>query len=692
MSRLSSSGCRAGASLSRLERFSTFLLSAALAGALAGCVSPSPGPVSAPAPARQPRVGPAAEEEGRAFLLMISDRRFYEPFTVRRLLIGEPGLRAELALALGRIGHPDGRGVLEALLEDRRPEVRREAAFALGLLGAAADPVPLKAALVDPDREVGVRAVEALARAGRPLGEVAAALARLDAGERWQRLLPALFRFRPEEIQAVALEALASGGGPQPPPELRARAAYALARRAPGGAADALRELLGDADPWVRGWAARGLAMAGDRGDLARLAPLLEESAAGPVIQALRAARALIASGRAAPPADWLPALERLIDDERAGVRLTAIEAAAGWLRDEALSRALLRHARGGSRRARELALLALTAGRDPRAADLIAEFARDADPILRARAAEAAGELGARAVLERLRADGEPVVRLAALAALLQAGGDGAAATAGSGLADDDPAVQASALQWLAENPVLPVDRLRAPLVESGNRYMVDVGLNGVDALLARAREEARERGVIVAILEEIGAGWDYPVRRRAAAALGALERPVPPRGEFETGRGIRDYRELVRRIGAPRYAELETRHGTLLLKLDCPVAPLTCENFLQLANQGFYDGTTFHRVVPDFVVQAGDPRGDGWGGPGYTIRDENSRLPYGRGAVGMALSGPDTGGSQFFITLSPQPHLEGEFTVFGSVAEGNPLLDRIEQGDRILRLAESR
>jgi cyclophilin family peptidyl-prolyl cis-trans isomerase len=92
----------------------------------------------------------------------------------------------------------------------------------------------------------------------------------------------------------------------------------------------------------------------------------------------------------------------------------------------------------------------------------------------------------------------------------------------------------------------------------------------------------------------------------------------------------------------------------------------------------------------VPDFVVQGGDPRGDGFGGPGYTIRDEINRLRYGRGTVGMALAGPDTGGSQFFITLSPQPHLDGGYTVFGEVESGLDVLDKIEAGDRIEKVVE--
>ena len=97
---------------------------------------------------------------------------------------------------------------------------------------------------------------------------------------------------------------------------------------------------------------------------------------------------------------------------------------------------------------------------------------------------------------------------------------------------------------------------------------------------------------------------------------------------------------------------------------------------------------GCRVHRLIPNFVIQAGDPRGDGEGGPGYSIRDERSPAPFLRGTLGMALDGPDTGGSQFFITLSPQPHLDGQFTVFGAVIGGWEVLDEVSRWDVIVRI----
>jgi cyclophilin family peptidyl-prolyl cis-trans isomerase len=110
-----------------------------------------------------------------------------------------------------------------------------------------------------------------------------------------------------------------------------------------------------------------------------------------------------------------------------------------------------------------------------------------------------------------------------------------------------------------------------------------------------------------------------------------------------------------------------------------------MTAFHLSALARRDYFRGQRFHRVVPAFVVQGGDPRGDGSGGPGVAIRDELNRLRYLRGAVGMALSGPDTGGSQFFLTLAPQPHLDGHYTVFGRVIRGAAVMDAIAQGDAL-------
>lgn len=130
-----------------------------------------------------------------------------------------------------------------------------------------------------------------------------------------------------------------------------------------------------------------------------------------------------------------------------------------------------------------------------------------------------------------------------------------------------------------------------------------------------------------------------------------------------------------------------LKTDRGDIELELYPEHAPKTVNNFVFLANDGFYDDVTFHRVIPDFMIQGGDPTGSGRGGPGYRFEDEvsNNPLKHERGVISMANAGPNTNGSQFFITHAPQPHLNGRHTVFGKVVSGLEVVDKIRQGDKI-------
>ena len=135
---------------------------------------------------------------------------------------------------------------------------------------------------------------------------------------------------------------------------------------------------------------------------------------------------------------------------------------------------------------------------------------------------------------------------------------------------------------------------------------------------------------------------------------------------------------------------ATIETERGNIVLELHPEHAPNTVNNFVFLAQQGFYDGVTFHRVIANFMIQGGDPTGTGRGGPGYRFQDEfaGNPLRHDTGVISMANAGPNTNGSQFFITHSPQPHLDGRHTVFGKVVEGQNVVDAIRQGDTMIKV----
>jgi cyclophilin family peptidyl-prolyl cis-trans isomerase/HEAT repeat protein len=691
--------------MNRLLRFARRPLPAALAAALLACGCATSAP---PAPGRTS--GPASEAslevpdlELRALLLLLVDRQAYEPLTVNQALRGGPALREELAVALGRIPDPQGRPVLEGLLLDEQAAVRRAAAFALGELEDPAAVPALIGTLHDADRETGVLAVEALGKLGASVVEVAEGLLGLSDEERWGRLLPHLFRFKEEARVAIAERGLEQGDR-----MLHARAAYALAREPLPAALPALRRLLADPDPEVRAWAARGLGLAGEGSDLEPLRPLLDGSEEGPTVQALRAAQKLILDGKAQAPGAWLPRLLELAADPRPGVRVTALEAAGAWgeLLHEGkpggdLGALLARTTEttagvpGRTGRERGTALVALARARSPKAAELAAAIIGDPDPEVRAKTAEAAGILEDSVLLDRLAADPRPQVRAAALTARLDEAVQGVETASGAArraLSDPDEAVRSTALDWLAGHPLLPLEEIGPAFSRSLADPSVESALGAIRAVAARAEAEPRERGALIALIERAATSNRYPVRREALTTLARLDRPVPALGPAGPERPLAVYREMVQRTFRPRDVEVRTTKGAFRIRLACPRAPLTCLNFLQLAGQGFFDGLAFHRVVPDFVVQGGDPRGDGFGGPPYTIRDEINRLRYGRGAVGMALAGPDTGGSQFFVTHVAQPHLDGGYTVFGEVTAGMEVVDRLQVGDRIEAVVEVR
>jgi cyclophilin family peptidyl-prolyl cis-trans isomerase len=178
--------------------------------------------------------------------------------------------------------------------------------------------------------------------------------------------------------------------------------------------------------------------------------------------------------------------------------------------------------------------------------------------------------------------------------------------------------------------------------------------------------------------------------VRRRAAELLRDTWRMdrFADVGEPETRLTDQDYLEAVRRSRKVVTATIETDSGPIRLELFPADAPLTVDNFIRLARAGSLDGLSFHRVVPNFVIQDGDPRGDGSGGPPWQIRCEINLQRYEAGMLGMALSGKDTGGSQYFITHSPQPHLDGGYTIFGRVQSGQEIVDRMTQGEPVRRV----
>jgi len=252
--------------------------------------------------------------------------------------------------------------------------------------------------------------------------------------------------------------------------------------------------------------------------------------------------------------------------------------------------------------------------------------------------------------------------------------------------LTDADVIVRATAAELLGGQP--PSDVNTRALTEALPRAMSDADNDAALAILsalAKQKNGAANEAIRTALDSS-----DHLVRRRAVALLkangvGDFSDRI---GTVQTRNTDADYRRAIARIGKKPTATVTTTKGSFTIEFLPEDATLNVDNFIELAKKSYFNGQTIPRVVPNFVVQAGDPRGDQNGGPGYTIRCEINEVPYERAAVGMALSGKDTGGSQWFVTHSPQPHLNGGYTVFGHVIRGMEVVDQIARGDRIVRV----
>ncbi len=692
-----------------------------------------------PTPTRS-RARARVPQETLLQIVQAEDERRWEDSDLSKLLTdASPAVRARAALAAGRIGDEGAVGPLGAMLYgDRDESVRAAAAFALGEIEAEPASGALAEALrVSKSPEVRARAVEAL-------GKIAAALpeGRADAKKRIgdaittaliaeQRLtkpnralvllgLTALLRARPEnDARTVALFLSASDA------RARADAANALGRMRAKESLERLRVMLAtDADAVARANAARALGAAEDTASfevlaqhaatdtdarvrvsaVRSLAQIKEPRAADPLTRRggeLFAAYKSARVGGAPNP----PEVNELLEVATAMGRVLANT-------NDERSLTLLRAAREGGVVAPEietaLARIAPTQYlREKGVADFVSQASRrGAAGVTWQRVSALAQGLGEMAGVTSAQV-GNSVVSLQAeaqiaLRALVQSPSTppsslpdllralaafkpiDLAAVARAALSNQDVIARATAADILSELP--PEAETARSLADALPRALQDETDDAALSILgALARQQGPEvEPAIKSALETT----DYLVRRRAADILRERAGGPATRRRVETvnTRNHReDYERALARVGKSVRALIATDKGSFTMELLPEEAPLTVDNFVGLARKNYFNNVLFHRVVPNFVVQGGDPRGDGNGGPGYQIRCEINEVPYNRGAVGMALSGKDTGGSQWFVTHSPQPHLDGGYTVFGRVVEGMDVVDRIVRGDRI-------
>jgi cyclophilin family peptidyl-prolyl cis-trans isomerase len=317
--------------------------------------------------------------------------------------------------------------------------------------------------------------------------------------------------------------------------------------------------------------------------------------------------------------------------------------------------------------------------------------LAADSEWRVRAKAAEGLGAVGqveAFEVLETLINDSDYRVRYPALGGMAEYKDKDLQPYLKSGVADEDFAMVAVACEIVSarkDSSLLTdiVEAYRKNLNERENDFKLS-WLEAAKALVDSG-SVAKEDGRVSALLELGLADPDRLIRKKAIELGQSLGKDFSNRlGAFLPviqEDSVLDYVHLLQEYHV--FVTLATDQGDVTIELLGEQAPRTAANFWRLCAKGYFSGRAFHRVVPNFVVQDGCNRGDGWGGPGYTMRCEYNDLTYERGTVGMALSGKDTGGSQFFICHAPQPHLDGRYTIFGRVTAGMEVVDEIQVGD---------
>lgn len=693
------------ASLPR-RRIPRFLLASFILSAMAACQGrplprvPSPSPETPVAPvgaATAPAtiaVSPGRPiDPARVRLLEFEDRRIFDGEAIAPFLAsGDPSIRGRSARALGRVRDAAAFPLLDRLAADSEPSVRREAAFALGLIRGSDARRRLEELLGDADPEVAATAAWALGLVGdaAALPALEGALAKGVPRPVTREILLSLHRYVDPRVVA-----LAASRATDVDRELREAAVYALARRPVAEAAPILARALGDSSPRARGWALRGLGLLGRPADLPAVVASFSDPDRSVRVQALRGAGALLAkapagaAGRDAAVAGLVAAAaDRDVSLARTAVEALGLVPADGA--SPAVVAALERNLDASTHPdLREEAVVSLARVAPDRFLARLPQLLGDPSPLLRGRVAEGLGRVppdaASLAAFEPLLDDPQPPVRAAAVSSLRDGDLPRLSARLSRLLDDGDVVVRAEAIARLAKgkDPQLPA-RLPALLEKAGWDESNDAALAVVEAAagLAPAPEA---KGLLEQALK-----LDDPLVRRAARAALVDRWAVPPAAlpsiPFDREEGAPLFEALARREATPVLAAVETTAGNFVLRLRPDEAPRTVESFVGNAALLAGPAARFHRVVPDFVVQGGDPRGDGSGGPGYQIRDELNRLRYGRGAVGMALSGPDTGGSQYFVTHSPQPHLDGTYTIFGQVIAGLDIVDRLTRRDRVL------
>ncbi len=613
----------------------------------------------------------------------------------------EPRVRARALQAFGRLQEAECISRLVQMLDDVNHNVRIEAAFALGQIAdSLAEPALLRRLDNTDVPAVTARIIEALGKAGAQ--QSFPALFRLlrahDSQIRGEAAM-AIGRMAMRKIETDTLISALTGLLQDSDDEVRWRAAWALMRTGKPVAPTAILTAARDADPRVR---MNALQTLGNLKHFAFVEPL------GQALQNDKDWRVRVKAANALGnfPLSLSSNYLALLHQEQP-VRVAIIQAiGSGALLEKKgyrqnsrehnfarmqLETVIASSSRDAYRTPAEVGfgLVAYARLMGESAIATAASFTANDNIIVRTRAFEALGETQSSKINKYLLegyAGAPSNVKIAILEALAKLKANADVQLYLNGLKEEDPVLVAIAADGISADSLRNQIHSRR-IVEAYRRLKKPIDAE-LSQMIFAALVRFKDKGAI-ALLKEALTMPDRILSSAAAAAILKISGEDVSDSVRTNQAAEHDYAELAGLRGAR--AILHTAGGKIEMRLFPDDAPLTAKNFVTLARSGFYNGVTFHRVVPNFVIQTGDPRGDGWGSPGYAIRSEFNRRHYLRGSVGMASAGKDTEGSQFFITHSAQPHLDGRYTVFGQVTSGMEIVDEIQEGD-VIRLVEIR
>ncbi|HEX7880095.1 MAG TPA: HEAT repeat domain-containing protein [Candidatus Eisenbacteria bacterium] len=609
-----------------------------------------------------------------------------------------PLVRARAFRALARAQDPATLALFTAGLADTDPAVRDEAAFGMGLLwadGREQDLVEAYARETDP--RVKATLIEALGRTtdgGAGMTLLASTVTSADTTLSYRACLAVgVAGYRKVDITAT-VDSLGRAAR-SPHAGTRWASAYALFRGKPEASVQILRPLLADRDPLVRMNAVRALS-ASKRNNLALpISELVRDADWRVRLEAIKGLATLKAT-------QFANLMSLGLDDEVPVVRSGTFQA-LGELRSQVvLDRITPLVTESDDWRIRTQALYTKTQIEVDGTLPLLEQLKTNNDWHIRRSAAQSMGLLAsdqARAILGTMVSDSDPRVLAAVAEALTNYPQVAALEDLRHLLTSEDLAVlttSASALGARGDRGALgglnaAYARLKSPADSEPMTEIVKALGNIVvplDSTVVYGSLDKSDRDATIATLTAAMKDPDRNVALAAAASLGRIDGKdhageVAPASSGSYPLNL----DVIRKTEASR-ARIVTGKGEIVIEFLPGAAPNTVANFVTLVSRGYFNGLTFHRVVPGFVTQDGCPRGDGWGGPGYAIRCEYNDLHYEAGMVGMALSGKDTGGSQYFITQTPQPHLDGKYTIFGRVISGLSVLEEILVGEPITRV----